>query len=67
MTAWVGVFDNPFFAVTQHEGSFEIKGIPSGTYKLVAWHELYGRKEQSVTIADNKPIDVSFSMGDQAG
>jgi hypothetical protein len=65
MSAWVGVFDNPFFAVTHHEGSFEIKGIPNGKYKLVAWHELYGRKEQSVTIADNKPIEINFSFGSQ--
>ena len=33
MSAWVGVFDNPFHAVTQEEGSFSISGIPAGTYK----------------------------------
>jgi plastocyanin len=63
MTAWVGVFDNPFYAVTKEDGSFEIKGIPAGNYTLVSWHELYGRQEQSVTIADDKPIEMTFSFG----
>jgi hypothetical protein len=67
MTAWVGVFDNPFFAVTQHQGTFEIKGIPNGTYKLVAWHELYGRREKTVTVVDEQPMEVKFEIGNQAG
>jgi plastocyanin len=65
MTAWVGVFDNPFFAVTQDDGSFQIKNIPAGTYKLVALHELYGRAEQTITVADDKPADVQFVFGKQ--
>jgi len=67
MTAWVGVFDNPFYAVTKQEGSFEIKGIPAGNYRLVAWHELYGRQEQSLTIADDKPIEATFRFGRTEG
>jgi hypothetical protein len=63
MSAWVGVFDNPFFAVTQEEGSFSISGIPAGTYKLVAWHEIYGRQEQTVTVADEKPVETNFTFG----
>ncbi|HEY7087477.1 MAG TPA: hypothetical protein VH518_05260 [Tepidisphaeraceae bacterium] len=63
MCAWVGVFENPFFAVTQEDGTFELKSIPAGTYRVVAWHELYGRREQSVTITDDKPIEVNFSFG----
>jgi plastocyanin len=63
MSAWVGVFDNPFFAVTRDDGSFEIKNIPAGTYKLVAQHELYGRQEQTISVADDKPADVQFVFG----
>jgi plastocyanin len=62
MTAYVGVFENPFFAATGVDGRFEIKDLPAGEYKLVAWHELYGRREQPITIADEaKPVDdVTF-------
>jgi hypothetical protein len=63
MSAWVGVFDNPFHAVTQEQGSFSISGIPAGTYKLVAWHEIYGRQEQTVTVADEKPVETNFTFG----
>src|SRR5205085_11453199 len=52
MTAYIGVFENPFFAVTGDDGSFEIKGVPAGSYKLSIWHEQYGRQEQPVTVAD---------------
>lgn len=64
MAAWVGVFENPFYAVTRDAGSFEIKGIPAGTYKLVAWHELFGRQERSVTISDaGAPLEIQFTVG----
>jgi hypothetical protein len=40
MTAYVMVMTNPFFAVTQKDGTFEIKGLPPGEYELSFWHEL---------------------------
>jgi plastocyanin len=66
MTAWVGVFDHPYFALTQDDGRFEIKNIPPGTYKLVAWHELFGRQEQTVTVGAS-PVDAQFAFGKQQG
>ena len=61
MTAYVGVFENPFFAATGVDGTFEIKGRPAGQYKLVAWHELYGRREQPLTVADeSQPVEATF-------
>jgi plastocyanin len=60
MTAHVGVFENPFFAATGVDGKFEIKGLPAGEYTLVAWHELYGRQEQPLTVADEtKPVEAT--------
>ncbi len=38
MTAFVGVFSNPFFAVTDASGGFSISGVPPGIYELVAYH-----------------------------
>jgi plastocyanin len=62
MTAYVGVFENPFFATTGEGGTFEIKGLPAGDYTLVAWHELYGRLEQPVKVADEtKPAEATFT------
>jgi plastocyanin len=58
MTAYVGVFENLWFAVTDHSGTFEITNVPEGSYKLVAWHERYGRVEQEVWVGSDKPLDV---------
>ena len=38
MNAWAAAFDHPYFAVTDELGRFEIKGIPPGSYTLIAWH-----------------------------
>ncbi|MCS7032456.1 MAG: hypothetical protein NZ561_00500, partial [Phycisphaerae bacterium] len=50
MSAQIGVFDNPFFAVSRDDGSFEIANLPAGTYTLVAHHELYGEQRQTLTL-----------------
>jgi hypothetical protein len=33
------VAKHPYYAVTDHEGNFELTQVPPGTYELVAWHE----------------------------
>ena len=38
MFAWVTVLDHPYFAVTGKDGSFTIKDVPPGKYKVVAMH-----------------------------
>ncbi len=41
MSAWVGVVEHPFFAVTDANGKFSIKGIPDGKYTFEVWQEKY--------------------------
>jgi hypothetical protein len=41
MYARVWAFDHPYFAVTQSDGKFEIKNVPTGVeLGVVAWHEV---------------------------
>jgi len=63
MHANVAVLPHPFFAVTSNNGTFEIKGLPAGTYEIEAWHEKLGPKTMSVTVGDGetKTADFSFS------
>jgi hypothetical protein len=42
MKAWVRVFDHPYFAVTDENGTFEIKDAPAGEHRLVVWQESIG-------------------------
>ncbi len=38
MFAWITVVDHPYFAVTGKDGSFTIKDVPPGKYKIEAIH-----------------------------
>jgi hypothetical protein len=42
MKGFIMVFDHPFFAITNDDGSFEIEGAPAGAQKLVIWQEKVG-------------------------
>jgi hypothetical protein len=62
MTAYVGVMAHPFFAVSKADGSFEIAGLPPGTYTLEAWHERFGAQTQKITVGDHQTQSVSFTF-----
>jgi hypothetical protein len=62
MNAYVGVLDHPFFAVTGADGSFELKGLPPGTYTIEAWHEKLGTRTQTVTIDAKQTGEVAFTF-----
>jgi hypothetical protein len=62
MSAYAGVLDHPYFAVTAPGGAFELKNLPAGTYTLEAWHEKLGTRTTRVTLADNEKKDVGFTF-----
>lgn len=39
MSAYIIVFDHPYFAVTDDKGNFEIKNVPAGAQKMVIWQD----------------------------
>jgi plastocyanin len=65
MNAYVGVLDHPFFAVTDKDGKFSLKGLPPGTYTIEAWHEKGGRQTAMVTLGakDTKEANFTFKAG----
>lgn len=64
MSAYVGVLDHPFFAVTGADGTFSISDVPAGTHTLVAWHEKLGVREQTVTVSGGEPVEIPFTFGE---
>ena len=62
MNAYVGVLDHPFFAVTGANGTFELKGLPPGTYTVEAWHEKLGTQTQTVTVGDKQASTAAFTF-----
>lgn len=62
MYAYVGVVDNPYFAVTGNGGTFELKTIPPGTYTVEAVHEKLGRQTQQVTLGEKDSKEITFTF-----
>src|SRR2546429_3726876 len=62
MKMYINVVKSPFYAVTDADGKFEIKGLPPGDYTLAFVHEKLGEKDEKVTLAakDNKTVDETF-------
>jgi len=50
MTGGIFVADNPYYALTGDDGSYEIKDVPAGTYTVATWHQAAGPLSGSVTV-----------------
>ena len=62
MHAFIGVVDNPYFAVSSADGSYRLPDLPPGTYTLGVWQETLGSQEQQVTVAphSNTLVNLTF-------
>jgi plastocyanin len=61
MNAFINISATPFFAVTDTNGHFEIKGLPAGTYTLGAVHEKMGEQTMTVTIKPHATGTADFT------
>ncbi len=61
MVSFVGVFEHPYFAVSDAEGNFAIPGLPPGEYTVEAWHEEYGPQEMKVRVEAGKAAQAGFA------
>lgn len=62
MKGYIAVFKHPYFSVTDKDGSFELKGLPPGTYTISAWQEKLGTQAQKVTVTGEKAETVDFTF-----
>jgi len=62
MSAFVLVRDNPYWARPASDGSFEIAGLPAGSWVLKAWHERSGETQQPVTVPETGALDVPLTL-----
>ena len=53
MGAFLGVFDHPYFAVTDDSGSYTISGLAPGKYVLEAWHEKLGLQTVDLSVDES--------------
>ena len=62
MHAFIGVVDNPYYAVSKDDGTFEIKDLPAGTYTLAVWQENLGAQDQQITITSHNDSAANFTF-----
>jgi hypothetical protein len=62
MLGWVYVADNPYYAMTQKDGTFTITDVPPGDYTLVAWQEFTGPTEMPVTVKAKDAAAVTVEL-----
>jgi plastocyanin len=62
MRGWVYVVDNPYYAVTGEDGSFEIADVPPGEYTLVANQAYTGPVEVEVTVEAGATAEVPVEL-----
>lgn len=61
MHAFVFVARNPYFAVVDDKGTFEIKDVPPGEYKIKVWHGVLGEKEAKAKVGAGGKTAINLS------
>ncbi len=62
MGAYIGVFDNPYFAVSGDDGTFTIDNVPAGQYTVEAWQEKYGTQEGTLKVDATGKATLDFTF-----
>lgn len=69
MGAWIHVLPHPFFATTDDDGKFEIKGLPPGKYVIEAVHNggpngegKLGTQEMEIEVKDGETFEAAFTF-----
>jgi plastocyanin len=65
MNAFINVSATPFFAVTDTNGHFEIKGLLAGTYTLAVVHEKMGEQTMTLTVKPHATETANFTYSIQ--
>ena len=53
---------NPHYAVVKDDGTFEIKDVPAGKHKILAWHPKAGQVEMEVDVPEGGKAEVKAEV-----
>lgn len=62
MHAYVLVLDNPYFAVTDADGTFTIANVPDGNYTLKAWLNPSVVIAKPVSVQGKQTVNLNFTL-----
>ena len=62
MLAHIYVADNPYYALSDNDGMFNISDIPPGNYSLVTWQKLTGETKMDVVVESGKTTAITVEL-----
>jgi plastocyanin len=62
MEAYIVTLQNPYFAVSDKDGSYSIKNVPEGKFTLKIWHEKLKGSSQEVTVPVSGDVEMNFEI-----
>src|SRR6476469_5169395 len=60
MSAFILVFNHPFFAVTDTDGRYRLENVPPGNYTVVAWNEGLASEPKPVVVPEGATSELDF-------
>ncbi len=60
MSAFVVVFNHPYFRVTDPDGRYRIDQVPAGTYTIVGWYEGEARVQRTVVVTPGASTELDL-------
>ncbi len=60
MSAFVVVFNHPYFRVTDADGRYRIDQVPPGTYTIVGWYEGEARAQRTITVTPGATAELDL-------
>lgn len=62
MEAFVVVLQNPYFALADKEGNYQIGNVPAGSYKLKTWNDKLKPQVREVAVPGEGSVVVDFEF-----
>jgi plastocyanin len=62
MSAFILVFNHPFFAVTDTDGRYRLENVPPGNYGVVAWNEGLASEPKSAVVPEGGTSELDFAL-----
>ena len=62
MNGWFVVKDNPYYEVTDENGTYKMTDVPPGEYEVKVWHEKLGEKTTKVTVPAKGEAKADFEL-----
>lgn len=60
MRGWVVVQENPYYALTNPQGQYELTDVPAGRYTIKVWHETLGEISKEVVLQEGEELTINF-------